>query len=64
MRKVGSGTQWVYDVDIERAREIHDHLQMLGEIRMVVDTKVAHAEGRAFLKDASRIKRLLPREGR
>lgn len=56
-RRVGRGYQYVYDVTIEQAELIVSHVELIGECFVVGDDDYTRAEGRACLRDATRIRK-------
>jgi hypothetical protein len=58
-RRVGKGLQATYDVTPEQAREMASHLQTMSEGFAYGDDADTRAEGRAFRKDAERIRATL-----
>lgn len=58
-RKRGRGVQFVYEGDSALAEQIASHLECLAEGFSFSDDPDAKAEGRAFAKDAARIRATL-----
>lgn len=60
LNRIGTGTQWVYEVTEEQARQIQAHLAEVADKFMESTDKVDREIGRALRKDVTRIKKLLP----
>jgi hypothetical protein len=55
-KKVGRGHQYVYKVTAATATEMAEHLECLADGFSYSDDDYARSEGRAFAKDAARIR--------
>lgn len=57
--RVGRGHRFTYEGDVELAKQIASHLECLAEGFAYSDSPEARAEGRAFARDAARIRKQL-----